>query len=168
MRVAFLDRDGTIVSDYSDELWSNVQSPDFLRGSIEALRNIQNKGYSIFIITNQYIINEGFINDDQYNSFNNKMLGTLSEEKIKIERVYYCPHARNENCSSTKPNPGMIERALKEYPSIEIDKSFLVGDSIADSKLAKHFNLKFFGIQQGGQYGYGEQVDSLYEASLLI
>jgi D-glycero-D-manno-heptose 1,7-bisphosphate phosphatase len=37
LKVAFLDRDGTIVEDYGDELWRNVAEPIFIDGSIEAL-----------------------------------------------------------------------------------------------------------------------------------
>ena len=33
MKVAFLDRDGTIIKDYQDEEWRNISEPEFLEGS---------------------------------------------------------------------------------------------------------------------------------------
>lgn len=47
MKVAFLDRDGTIIEDYGDELWRNVTEPIFIKGSMDALREIKRKGYEI-------------------------------------------------------------------------------------------------------------------------
>ncbi len=55
MKVAFLDRDGTIIEDYEDEFWRNVTEPVFIKGSIEGLKKIRQKGYEIIIITNQYL-----------------------------------------------------------------------------------------------------------------
>lgn len=40
MRVAFLDRDGTIIKDYRDEEWRNIQKPDFFDGSIKILKKV--------------------------------------------------------------------------------------------------------------------------------
>lgn len=58
MKVAFLDRDGTIIEDYEDELWRNKTEPIFIDGSIDALESIRQKGYEIIIITNQYYFNQ--------------------------------------------------------------------------------------------------------------
>ena len=66
MKVAFLDRDGTIIEDYEDEFWRNVTEPVFINGSIEGLRKIRQKGYEIIIITNQYLIDEKIISIQQY------------------------------------------------------------------------------------------------------
>lgn len=41
MKVAFLDRDGTIVKDYKDEEWTHVNEPEFLEGAIKGLENLQ-------------------------------------------------------------------------------------------------------------------------------
>lgn len=61
MKVAFLDRDGTIIEDYEDEKWKYVKEPVFIEGAIKALKAMKEKGYEIIIITNQYLINEGII-----------------------------------------------------------------------------------------------------------
>ena len=66
MKVAFLDRDGTIIEDYEDEFWRNVTEPVFINGSIEGLKKIRQKGYEIIIITNQYLIDEKIISIQQY------------------------------------------------------------------------------------------------------
>jgi D-glycero-D-manno-heptose 1,7-bisphosphate phosphatase len=55
MKVAFLDRDGTIITDYPDYQWRYVQEPTFLDGAIDALQRIRAKGFAIIVVTNQYL-----------------------------------------------------------------------------------------------------------------
>ena len=146
MKVAFLDRDGTIIKDYPDREWANIKIPEFLEGSIEALKYIQNKGFEIIIITNQYLIGEKIITLKDYQSFNDLFLKILKRNGVDILDVFYCPHARIENCKCIKPNPGLIKQALHKYPDIDLKESFYVGDSLCDMQLAKSFNLTFYGI----------------------
>jgi len=47
MKVAFVDRDGTINKDYQDDDWRYISEPEFLDGSLEALKVISEKGYQI-------------------------------------------------------------------------------------------------------------------------
>lgn len=146
MRVAFVDRDGTINKDYKDDDWRYVSEPELLEGSLEALRAINEKGYQIIIITNQYLINDGIIALSQYRIFTEKLLQKLSNYGIDILDIFYCPHSRKENCNCFKPKTGLIDMALKKYPPIELDKSFLVGDSVSDVELGNKFNVMSFGI----------------------
>ena len=146
MNVAFLDRDGTIIKDYPDKDLANVKYPEFLEGSIKTLKYIKSKNFETIIITNQYLIGEGIITLEEYMKFNNLFLKILNGNDVNILDVFYCPHARNQNCNCRKPNPGLINQALNKYPSIDLDESFYVGDSLCDMQLAKNFNLTFYGI----------------------
>ena len=38
IKVAFLDRDGTINKDYDDNVWKNINNPEILDGNIEGLK----------------------------------------------------------------------------------------------------------------------------------
>lgn len=81
MRVAFLDRDGTIISDYPDDIRPRMSEPEFLPGAVEALATFQGKGYQIIIVTNQYLIGEGLITQHQYDVFSARMLEVLASHK---------------------------------------------------------------------------------------
>lgn len=72
------------------------------------------------------------------------------------------------NCRSTKPNPGLIERAKSKYPEIDFKNSFLVGDSLSDIELAEHFNLKSFSIGFGTEFENCKQVTSLLDVIELV
>ena len=149
MKVAFFDRDGTIIEDYADHKWTDIKNPVFLADSIQTLKSVDQRGYKIIIITNQYLINEGFISLDQYHDITAKVLDELSCHNIKILDVFYCPHRRDEGCHCIKPQTGMIMNAKRKYPNIAIDQSFMIGDSIVDVELAINMKMKGFGIGVG-------------------
>lgn len=146
MKVAFLDRDGTINKDYSDEVWAEIKTPEFYPDTFAALREIRAKRYAIIVITNQYLIGEGFITQAQYDLFTQVFLQKLSDAHIEILDIFYCPHARNSECGCCKPAPGLIKGAIEKYPGIDMGASFFAGDSDADAGISNYFNLPFFRI----------------------
>jgi D-glycero-D-manno-heptose 1,7-bisphosphate phosphatase len=91
MKVAFLDRDGTIVSDYPDEFWHQVREPAFLPGAIEALAALRHKGYQIIIVSNQYLIGEGLITQEQYDTLSASMLQVLATHGIQVLDIFLLP-----------------------------------------------------------------------------
>ncbi|SJZ95698.1 HAD-IIIA family hydrolase [Anaerorhabdus furcosa] len=144
MKIAFLDRDGTINLDYPNQMWAKVKEPEFLEGSFEGLKFILSQGYQIIIITNQYIIQDGIITEKQYHEFHNLFLNRLKKEGITILDTFYCPHNDSEACSCKKPKDGLIRQALQKYPSIDLSNSFYVGDSLCDKQLANTMKLPFY------------------------
>lgn len=146
MKIGFFDRDGTIIKDYPDEEWSTITHPEFLPGAIETLQQVMQKGYKIIIITNQYLINEGYLSLQQYEEMNKKMLEELTRHEVEIFDVFYCPHDRQEGCNCCKPQTGMVQNAIEKYPTIELNESFIIGDSIVDMELARQMNMVGFGI----------------------
>lgn len=120
--------------------------PVFINGAIQTLKEVLNRGYKIIIITNQYIINEGYITLEQYPNITDQMLIELKRNGIEIHDIYYCPHTKTEGCCCIKPRIGMINKSLKEYPDINISESFMVGDSTVDMELAINMGMQGFGI----------------------
>ena len=144
--IAFIDRDGTISKEYSDNEWRNITTPILLNGTIEGLKKIIDGGYEIIILTNQNLISDGIITEEQFKKYNDKLIQILSQNGISILKTYYCPHNDDDNCNCKKPKTGMIDVALEDF-NIDIKNSFYIGDSYSDYKLAKKFNLKFYGIK---------------------
>lgn len=159
MKVAFLDRDGTIVKDYDDKEWSNIDQPEFLEGSLTALKKLQSLHYQLIIITNQYLINEKFITINQYHMFTSRMLHELISHNISIMDIFFCPHARWEKCLCLKPKTGMIEAALTKYPNINLAKSIFIGDSMVDVEVANRMNLTAYKI--GEPYGRAINIKTI-------
>ena len=146
MKVAYIDRDGTINKDYPDADWRAIKEPEFLPNAIEGLKQLSNMGFKLIIITNQYLINDGIITQREYHAFQSKLIQCLEQEGIMILKTYYCPHSAHENCDCMKPKTGMIKQSLLEFPEIQLDQSIVVGDAFTDEQLAERMNLSFYGI----------------------
>ena len=63
MKIAFLDRDGTINLDYPDMDWKNIENPVLLEGAITGMKYLREQGFEIIIVSNQYIIGSSRFND---------------------------------------------------------------------------------------------------------
>ena len=59
-----------------------------------------------------------------------------------IDKIYFCPHLETSNCDCRKPRLGMFRKAQLDFPKINIDRSFLVGDSDSDILAGKGFGLE--------------------------
>ncbi|MEK5149025.1 HAD-IIIA family hydrolase [Psychrobacillus sp. FSL K6-4615] len=170
MKVAFFDRDGTIIEDYLDHEWTRIERPVFIEGSISTLKEVIKKGYKIIIITNQYIINEGYITVDQYHDINNQVKRELNSQGVELLDVFYCPHGKGEGCNCMKPNIGMIKQVIHKYPEINFEESFMIGDSAVDVELAINLGIRGFGIRVGSNYKKENiyQLNSVRELPLYI
>ena len=167
MRAAFLDRDGTISRDYPDGIWKSMTEPELLPGAVEGMRRMLEMGYTLFIITNQYVIGEGFVTREEYERFARRLLEKLKAQGVQVAQVYHCPHRRDGGCDCCKPQTGMIRQALKDYPDIDVSRSFMAGDSWRDRELARRMGLRFFGMGMD-ETDYGQAVASLKEAAAIL
>jgi len=163
MKVAFVDRDGTIVRDYPDDVWAHIQEPEFLFGSIAALCGFRKLGYEIVLLTNQYLIHDGIITMMQYESFTDKMVRTLSQNGVELLDIFFCPHSKSEGCRCYKPNTGLVEMAVQKYPAIDLCDSFIAGDSESDVELGNRLGIKAFGIDVKSDACGFIRVNALYD-----
>jgi len=130
-KALFLDWDGTI--NVEKNYVYKVEDFVFVDGIFELIKSYQNKGYLIFIITNQAGIARGFYTKREYIVLTEWMIKKFRENDVEITKVYYCPHHPDftGSCSCRKPNPGLILKALKEF-NIDSKKSVLIGDKKSD------------------------------------
>lgn len=146
MKIAFLDRDGTIIEDYKDSQWSFIEKPIFVSTAIETLQFLSSRDFKIIIITNQYLIEEGIITMKQFNNINNQIIDILRKNNIEVLDIFFCPHARNTECNCRKPNVGMLLKAIEKYAEVDLSNSFVCGDSDCDVEMGLRMKLKSFGI----------------------
>ena len=145
-KIAFLDRDGTISKEYSDDEWKSINTPVLLNNTVKGLKIIKDLGYDIIVLTNQNLIADGIISFKQYEDYNNKLICILEDNNISILKTYCCPHNDLDNCNCKKPKTGMIDLCLDEY-NIDLTNSLYIGDSYSDYNLSKKFNIRFYGIK---------------------
>lgn len=135
-KAAFIDRDGVI--NLESGYVYRIEDFVFLRGSVEALRQLQAAGYLLVVITNQSGIARGLYTEEDYWRVTHHMQTVLSGAGVTLSAVEYCPHLPDAkvdryrlDCSCRKPRPGMLIRAARAL-GIDVAASILVGDRSID------------------------------------
>jgi D-glycero-D-manno-heptose 1,7-bisphosphate phosphatase len=128
-KALFLDRDGIINVDHG--YTSTPDNFQFIPGIIDLLQHAQIEGYRLIIITNQSGIRRGYYSEAQFQIFTTWIHDELAKHNIHITATYHCPHLPTDNCHCRKPNPGMIQRAKREW-QIDLVNSWLIGDKLSD------------------------------------
>ena len=132
-KAIFLDRDGVI--NVEKNYLYKIEDFEFIDGVVEALKYLQNRGYLLFIITNQSGINRGYYTVKDFLKLTNWMLKEFKKHNITISQVEFCPHTPEQKCNCRKPKTGMINNILKNY-NVDLANSWLIGDKESDIKTA--------------------------------
>ena len=137
----FLDRDGVINMKLEGRYVRNFEEFEFIPGAIDAISKLTNKFNRIIIVTNQQGIGKEIMSKADLNTLHAKMQEKIEQSSGKINKIYYCPHLEESDCSCRKPKSGMIEYALLDFPQITLEESYLIGDSDSDIDAGKRMNL---------------------------
>ena len=137
----FLDRDGVINIKIDGRYVRNFEEFEFIPGTELAIANLSKIFKRILVVTNQQGIAKGIMSTEGLNSLHQNMLKQLKTTGGVIEKIYYCPHLAAENCICRKPNPGMIQQAIIDFPNLENENSYLVGDSDSDITAGNEMGL---------------------------
>ena len=133
----FLDRDGVINVDHG--YVSTWEQFEFLAGVPEALRELQDAGYLLIVVSNQSGIGRGYYSEADLESLNQAIAQHLaSTVGVTLSGFYHCPHHPTEaegefrrQCDCRKPAPGMIRQAALDH-GVDVKTSILVGDKDSD------------------------------------
>lgn len=137
MKSVFLDRDGVINYDPGEKLYvTRIKDFHFIPNAKAAIAKLTKAGYRVFVISNQAGVGKGLFSELDLAKLTKYMLKAVARSKGKIEKVYYCLHRKEDNCSCRKPKTGLLKQAAKEFP-INFKQSFFVGDTLRDIKTAK-------------------------------
>jgi len=130
-KAVFLDRDGVINRDPGDYTY-NWREFEFNPDLVETLKEFQDAGFMLIIITNQGGIAKGLYTLEDYQKLTRNMLEVFKSNGIKIQQVYFSPHHDEVGKSlSRKPGSLLLERAIYKY-NIDPAESFMIGDRERD------------------------------------
>ncbi|HLL79489.1 MAG TPA: D-glycero-beta-D-manno-heptose 1,7-bisphosphate 7-phosphatase [Ktedonobacteraceae bacterium] len=132
MSTIFLDRDGVINENRADYVksWSEFR---FLPGAKEAIAALTKEGHRILVCSNQACIARGILPLETVEDIHARMIAELAQVGGRIEKVYFCPHGKDEGCFCRKPRPGMLLRARDEL-GVDMSDALFIGDSITDMR----------------------------------
>ncbi len=128
-RAVFLDRDGTIMED--SNYVGDVERVLVIPGAVAALRQLQEAGFKLFIITNQSGVGRGYFSREAVESIHGHLDEHFGRGGVRFDRYYVCPHHPEDNCDCRKPKPKFLLDAAREY-GLDLSRCFMVGDRASD------------------------------------
>jgi len=154
----FVDRDGVINEIAWNEDIEQLDSPlridqfEFIDGAIEGLKKISEKGYYIFVVTNQPAAAKGKTSLGNLYDINTYMIEQMAKEGVDIDDIFMCPHYPRllpltkedfliKECNCRKPKPGLLYKAIRKY-NIDLSKSYMIGDSCSDVEAGRAVGVR--------------------------
>ena len=134
MKLIVLDRDGVINQDSA----AYIKSPGEWRpiaGSLNAISRLNQAGFHVIVATNQSGIGRGLFDMAALNAIHDKMHKALAQAGGRVDAIFYCPHAGDDNCNCRKPKPGMLEDIVHRL-NTSLSGVPMIGDSLRDLQAA--------------------------------
>lgn len=164
-KAIFLDRDG-VINEVLSKRVKFVNKPEqfyLLDGAAEGIKLLNDKGFLVFVVTNQGGVGLGFMKEEMLLKVHEKMVKDIMKSGGKIDDIIYCPHKPNAGCACRKPEPEMLIRLAKKH-QVSLSDSYMVGDRDVDILAGKQAGTKTILI--GNEEGLADyQFPSLYMAA---
>ena len=157
-RAVFLDRDKTILMPKGrDKYIYRAEDFHIPHIFIEALRQLIDQEYLLFVITNQGRIAKGYLTKKDVEELHNSLDSILKDNGVRISEYEYCPHnprgslyPYNITCECRKPKTGMIDSIRRAY-DIETPSSWMIGDSYKDILAGNKAGLRTIQVLTGSE-----------------
>lgn len=131
-RAVFLDRDGTLNEKPPEGDY--VRAPQelvLLAGAAVAVRQLNDAGWRTVLVSNQRGVARGMLTLDDVAAVNARLGELLAAQGARLDAVYVCPHEKGA-CDCRKPRPGLLLRAARDDPQLDLAASVTVGDAESD------------------------------------
>ena len=156
-KAIFLDRDGVINEIVFHEDVEVLDSPfnihqvSIIEGAFEAIAIFGQLGFKVLVVTNQPGAAKGKMSLVRIEEVNQHIVNLASKSGANIDQVYCCPHhpigspkgdpTLIKPCKCRKPDTGLLLAGINEH-QIDVNSSFMVGDSISDIQAGKAIGMK--------------------------
>lgn len=127
IKALFLDRDDTIIKNIP--YMSRVEDIEYLPDVFERLKSIQDKGYKIFIVTNQSGLSRGLITYAQLEDIHEKISDDFIKKGLRIYKYYISPYIHKH--PRRKPGPNLLLEAKRDF-NVDLSQSIMIGDGDRD------------------------------------
>jgi len=142
MKVALLDRDGTVIVDPPDLRVDKIEKIELFDDSISALKYLADNDFSVIYATNQAGIEEGRLTEEEFWLIHEEVLRRLSESGVNVLKTYMNGEMkRDDNTEWRKPGPKMLLQAAEDF-NLDLSQLYYVGDNQSDIDAAINAGCK--------------------------
>ena len=166
-KILFIDRDGTIIKETSDEKIDGFEKVTFYPKSLTFLSKIATElNYKLVMITNQDGLGTTSFPENTFWPVHNFIIKTFENEGVTFDKIFIDKTFPLENANTRKPRTGL----LTDYFSTNYDlkNSYVIGDRLTDVELAKNLGSKAIFINDNTNLGTSEITSKREELDNFI
>jgi len=165
-KAVFLDRDGVIIEEKN--YLHKVEDVVFIPQAASALKQLQDAGYLLIIVTNQSGVGRGYFTMRDVERVNDYIKDQLKKEGVEISDIYVAPEAPEQPSRGRKPSPAFLFDAREKF-KINLSKSFIIGDKLADLECGWNAGVKkaILVLTGYGEKTFKEKPDKIKNAIVV-
>ena len=150
----------------------NRESPDFIKtpdewltlpGSIDAIADLTQAGFTVVVATNQSGVGRGLITLDNVAAIHARMSQAVEAAGGRLAGIFYCPHRPEDNCDCRKPRPGLMKQ-IEAHFGESLRGRPAIGDSRRDLEAAWAVGSRAILVRTGN----GEETERHLDAGARV
>jgi imidazoleglycerol-phosphate dehydratase/histidinol-phosphatase len=145
----FVDRDGVLVEEPSDEQIDRLDKIRFLPGVFPALLELRRAGYRLVMITNQDGLGTAAFPRADFERCQQFIVEALASQGVVFDAICICPHSVADQCDCRKPKAGIVREYLRDH-DYDRARSAVIGDRDTDMQLAENLGVRGLRIARDG------------------
>jgi imidazoleglycerol-phosphate dehydratase/histidinol-phosphatase len=146
-RVLFIDRDGTIVVEPSDEQLDSFDKLEFVPGVFKSLSFLrEHTDFEFVMASNQDGLGTPSYPEKDFYPTQNFILNTLKGEGVEFDDLLIDRHFPQDNAPTRKPGTGMFGKYMTD--EYDLSASYVIGDRTTDVELARNLGCRAILLQE--------------------
>lgn len=150
-KIAFVDRDGTLIVEPADYQVDRLDKIELMPGVIAAMHQMQAAGFRWVMVTNQDGLGTESFPENEFTECQDFVVRLFASQGITFDEVLVCPHFPDAGCDCRKPRTGLLTRYLAQSP-IDSETSVVIGDRETDIELAENLGIRGFLINESNDW----------------
>lgn len=158
-RVLFIDRDGTIIVEPSDEQLDSFDKLQFVPGVFRSLTFLrQHTDFEFVMASNQDGLGTSSYPEADFWPTQNFILNTLKGEGVEFSDILIDRHFPQDNAPTRKPGTGMFGKYMAD--EYDLAGSYVIGDRATDVELARNLGCRAILLQDSAD-GLSDDLKSV-------
>ena len=138
-QAVFLDRDGTLMEE--KEYLHRPEEVAIFPGAGAALKQLQEAGYALFIVSNQSGVGRGYFTLSDVDKVHLRLMEEFAKDGVRFQKIYVAPEAPDQPSRGRKPSPQFLFDAREEF-GVDLSRSYIIGDKLIDLECGWNAGVK--------------------------
>ncbi len=154
-KILFIDRDGTLIMEPSDEQIDRFEKLEFYPGVFTYLaRIVRELDFRLVMVTNQDGLGTAAYPEKDFWPVQDFIIKALQNEGIVFDEIVIDRTFPEDKAPTRKPGTALLTSYLEA--GFDLENSFVIGDRLTDMELARNLNCSGILINGAAQLGAGE------------